>query len=101
MDKFSLPALLSFRGKTGRLQFALAGLILFAIKYNLDRFIALNFGRTWFINDYFVQADHLAVNELAPEDRRFYLTLIIISIPFIWMGTALCLKRLRDAALPS
>src|ERR1041384_299794 len=93
--------LLSINGRISRREFTITGLILFAIKYNLDRFIAIQYDKSWFITDYFMQADHLSVSNLSPDEQKFYLTFLILSIPFIWMGTALCLKRLRDASLPS
>lgn len=77
------------------------GLILFAVKHYQDRLTGIYFGKIWYITDYFVQADKLAVHELAKEDHLFYLVMLLQSIPFIWFGTALCVKRLRNTKLPS
>lgn len=88
-------------GEVNRRDYLLWGIILFAVKYNLDRVIGIFMGRNWFVWDYFLQADRLSVLELNDADRTFYLTLLFCSLPFIWVGTALCVKRLRNAGLPT
>src|SRR5690606_2426202 len=92
--------LLQWDGEVNRRDYLLWGVILFAIKYNLDRIIGIFMNRNWFIWDYFFQADQLSVLELNDADRTFYLTLLLCSLPFIWSGTVLCVKRLRNAGLP-
>ena len=44
------------RGKTGRGRFALWGVLLVALKYNLDRILAAAFGRGWSPFDYLLLA---------------------------------------------
>lgn len=88
------------KGIVSRKEYALWGLLLFFIKYNLDRLIALSYDKYWFLTDYFVQADRLGLLEIQPEDKSFYLTILLASLPFIWAGTVLTLKRLRDTDLP-
>jgi len=92
--------LFSYQGKISRRTFALTGFLLFVIKYSLDKLIAMQNHRPWFLTDYFIQPDHLSVTNLDPDSRKFYLTLIAVSLPFIWCGVVLCLKRLRDIRLP-
>jgi uncharacterized membrane protein YhaH (DUF805 family) len=88
-------------GEVTRREYLIAGAILFALKYNLDRLIGFFFSRSWYITDYFIQADNLTVMELTDDDRLFYLLLLLQSLPFIWVGTVLCVKRLRNAKLPT
>ena len=88
------------RGTVSRKDYFIWGLVLIAIKYNFDRLLALSYGRSWFITDYFVQTDKVSILGLNDQDQWFYLNLIIFSLPFIWVGTVLTVKRLRDAALP-
>lgn len=94
-----LNQLTKWQGTTNRKDFLLWGLILFTVKYNLDRLIALAFDKVWFISDYFIQADKMSMGELTEDDRIFYLVLLVQSLPFIWFGTVLCIKRLRSANL--
>ena len=37
---------------------------------------------------------------LKPEDAGFYTLLLLAALPFIWVGTVLTERRLRDAGLP-
>jgi uncharacterized membrane protein YhaH (DUF805 family) len=97
----NLSQLASWRGEVTRRDYLIWGIILFAIKFNLDRLIALASDRTWYITDYFIQADKVTVQDLSSDDKRFYLILLLQSLPFIWLGTALCVKRLRNAKLPT
>jgi uncharacterized membrane protein YhaH (DUF805 family) len=96
-----LHQLTSWKGEIDRREYLIWGCILFGIKYNLDRAIALSFDRSWFITDYFIQADKLAIQELGAEEKTFFLILVLQSLPFIWFGTVLCIKRLRNAKLSS
>jgi uncharacterized membrane protein YhaH (DUF805 family) len=98
--KLRLGQFTSWKGEITRGEYLTAGLVLFGIKYNLDRLIAIWFNKSWFITDYFIQADKLAVTELGENDRLFFIILLAQSLPFIWFGTVLCVKRLRNAKLP-
>src|SRR5690606_31937830 len=100
IEKMHINQLTQWDGEVNRRDYLLWGIILFAVKYNLDRVIGIFMGRNWFVWDYFLQADRLSVLELNDADRTFYLTLLFCSLPFIWVGTALCVKRLRNAGLP-
>ncbi|MEM7374800.1 MAG: DUF805 domain-containing protein [Bacteroidota bacterium] len=94
-----LKDLYQLSGRIGRAPYALWGSILFLIKYNLDRLISLSYGHSWFITDYFIQADRLGILSLPEEDKPYYLTLLLASVPFIWVGTILSVRRLRDAGI--
>lgn len=96
-----IAQLTDWRGEVNRRDYLLWGVLLFAVKYNLDRLIAHVLNRTWFITDYFIQADKISVRELTDSDRTFYLILLMCALPFIWVGTALCVKRLRNSKLPT
>ena len=94
-----LSQLYRWSGTISRKDYLLWGLILFGLKYNLDRFTAWCFEKSWYFSDYFIQADRLGLQELESSDLMFYAAILAQSIPFIWMGTVLCVKRLRDANL--
>jgi uncharacterized membrane protein YhaH (DUF805 family) len=91
---------LRFRGDINRGQFLIAGLVLFGVKYTLDRAISiLFFGRPWFITEYFIRLRSFDVTGLSEQDTVFYATMAALSLPFIFVGTLLCVKRLRNAGL--
>ena len=100
--KLSLCSLLTWRGTTGRGQYVLVGILGFALKHNLDRFIAtFAFDRPWSIFNYWVPPDDLVRwSALSDADRNFLLAMLVVSLPFIWVGVLLTMKRLRAAQLP-
>jgi len=94
-----IKQILTWKGTIGRQDYLIWGALLFAIKYNLDRLIANQYQKSWFITDYFRQVDTLAITSLSAEEQEFYLVLLALALPFIWIGTVLCKKRLEDAGL--
>ncbi len=94
-----ISQLLSWKGEINRKHYLTWGIILFAIKYNLDRLIALSFDRNWYIIDYYLSVDELSNLEAGTSEFTFYLILLISSLPFLWSGTVLCLKRIRNTDL--
>lgn len=98
----SIRQLLTWNGTIDRQGYVVWGIVLLAIKYNLDRVTASVFGGgSWFITDYIFQGNVPAISDLSTKTETFYLILVLQSLPFIWFGTVLCVKRLREAALPS
>ena len=93
--------LLTWKGEVTRKDYLIWGILLFAVKYNLDRFTALVSGRNWYLTDYFMLSDTISLQTLSDQDLIFYLILVMQSLPFIWFGTVLCVKRLRNARIPS
>ena len=92
----------TWNGTLSRCAYALIGLIGFAIKHNLDRFIATGFfGRPWSLFNYWIPLNQaIRITSLSPNDGRFLLGMVIVSLQFIWVGVVCTLKRLRDAGLP-
>jgi uncharacterized membrane protein YhaH (DUF805 family) len=88
-------------GRTSRGTYLVTGIILFALKYNIDRVIAEGvFGRKWSYRTYLLPFGGLHGEIMSPDDSRFYAYLILVALPFIWMGVTLTLRRLHDAGLP-
>ncbi len=94
-------------GKVGRGNYALVGLIGFAIKHNIDRLIAGGFFKTgrsnffgyWF--NYWAPLGSAArLGHLSPAEAKFLSTMLVVSLPFIWVGVTMTLRRLRDAGQP-
>ena len=90
----------SWHGRVGRRHYLTTGLILFFVKHNLDRVLAALAGYPWSPVSYWVFIAPNGVATLNPADARFYVVLVLAAIPFMWIGTMLTLRRLRDAGLP-
>jgi hypothetical protein len=74
---------------------------LFALKHNLDRFVAASvFNRRWSVFNYWVFPEASSVEDSRLDFKQFYATLLLIAIPFIWAGVVLTLRRLRSTGLP-
>lgn len=87
------------RGTVGNRAYAFWGVSLFALKYGIDRVVAhVFFGRPWWIWSYLTPGT-TSLDEVRQSDRTFFITLLAIALPFIWTGTVLTLRRLRDAAM--
>ncbi len=96
---FSAP--FRFGGQIDRGRYALAGVLLFALKYNLDRVVSTTvFGRPWSFSSYLSVPGAEAIDALGRGDVVFGLTLVAIALPFVWIGTALTTRRLRDSGMP-
>jgi len=77
--------------------FCFWGILLAAIKFNLDRFIAYEwFDQRWTIFDWSTLRVYLWQSPLEPSQRPYLYVLLATSIPFIWTGTLLTLRRLRS-----
>jgi uncharacterized membrane protein YhaH (DUF805 family) len=88
------------RGRVGRGRYAALGVALALAKYNLDRLIAGLDGRYWAPDDYFSPSS-TPLLDLPRDDATLFAVLVAVSLPFIWIGIALTLRRLRDAGLPA
>ena len=72
------------------------GLLLAVIKFNLDRFIAaVWFGRSWTIFDPETLKLYLWQSPLKEAEKPYFLMLLLVSLPFLWTGTVLTVRRLR------
>lgn len=85
-----------------RKTYAITGIAALVIKYLLDRGVAATFfQRAWYPWSYWSPLGPQArVSGLAGNDRLFVGVLLLLAIPFIWLGVALTVQRLRDAGQP-
>lgn len=91
----------SWRGTISRRRYLITGLVLFAVKHNLDRLLAATFGYNWGPFNYLVfLSPNESMDRLSIDASWFYAELLLIALPFIWIGVVLTLRRLRDAELP-
>jgi len=91
-----------FSGKVDRKTYAIVGLVAFFLKENLDRFVAgFYFHRPWSIFQYWVPLNSAAnIRTLSPDLARFSAAMLALALPFIWLGVAMTVRRLRDVGQP-
>lgn len=101
--KIALRDLWEPAGTIDRGTYAVVGVVGFALKHNLDRLVAsYGFNRPWGLFNYWVPLDKIGrITNLRSQDAAFLETLLALSLPFVWVGVVLTLKRLRSAGLPS
>lgn len=86
----------------GRLAYGIAGTVLFFVKYNLDRYIAsYYFDRFWTPLHYLSPTYRNGLTHLSPEEKELFTVLLVLSIPFVYVGVMLTVRRLRSAKLSS
>jgi hypothetical protein len=90
-------------GTIDRRTYAVVGVAGFALKHNLDRLVSsYGFHRPWGLFNYWVPLGNIGrITNLRSRDAVFLETLLALSLPFVWIGIVLTLKRLRSAGLPS
>jgi hypothetical protein len=101
--RFQPSLLWTWKGTIDRLPYVLTGVSLFLVKFAIDWVIATRlFGQVWSLTNYFIWPNDrtLRVFDLSDPQRLFALTMLAISLPFVWTGVILTLHRLRAAGLP-
>jgi uncharacterized membrane protein YhaH (DUF805 family) len=98
---FKISDLWNWHGTIGRGWYFITGVLLFACKHLLDRFVATKvFGLRWSLFNYWVFGEVSKIDETSYGRLKFYGTLVALAIPFIWVGVVLTLRRLRDIGWP-
>src|ERR1700686_660699 len=97
-----IASLWRFDGTVSRQTYALVGFIGFAIKQNIDRVIARDYlyGINGLLNYWAPLNKAARLAHLSDTEKQFLFKLVIVSLPFIYIGVNLTVRRLRDAALP-
>ena len=99
--KLKFSDLWQWSGKISRAPFLFWAAALFAVKYNLDRLVLqLVFGRDWSLLSYFGKPMPWPEGLTPARNPKEFALLLALALPFLWMGVALCLRRLRSAGLP-
>jgi uncharacterized membrane protein YhaH (DUF805 family) len=98
-----LAQVLRGEGRLSRGRYAAAGVGLMGTKHFLDILLATTvFRRHWgVLNYWFPLGSVAALTSLRADDFKFLLAMVALAVPFVWIGAALTLARLRDAALPA
>src|SRR5947208_15613537 len=91
-----------WQGTIDRKKHAVTGCSAFVLKYFLDKYVAFAvFGRSWFLWSYWEPLGlDSPVNAIHPDTQVFAGTLLVLALPFIWLGVTLTVQRLRDAGKP-
>jgi uncharacterized membrane protein YhaH (DUF805 family) len=77
------------------------GLLLTALKYNLDRLLMASvYNNPWRWSLYWAPGDTFTKLLEDPDAAAVRWTLFLSSLPFLWTGVVLTLRRLRSAGLP-
>jgi len=98
---FKFSTLWRWDGRAGRGTYAAVGFIGAAIKHNVDRVIAAYFLGPNNSFNYWVPLGKAArLSHLSNTEAKFLATLLLVSIPFLWVGVAMTVQRLRDAGQP-
>src|SRR5437879_6164916 len=89
-------------GKVSRERYLVAGLLLFAVKYALDYLLSVFVLHSpWSLFPYLDPLREVrSMNAMMDVDRRYALSMLALALPFIWIGTAMTVRRLRSAELP-
>jgi uncharacterized membrane protein YhaH (DUF805 family) len=90
----------TWRGRVGRTRYLLTGLILIAVKHNLDRLLAFAYDYRWGVFNYWVFSTPGGIENLDQRDATFFSVLLRAALPFIWVGVVLTIRRLRDINWP-
>jgi len=92
----------SFSGRTSRSRYFLIGVIAFLLKSNIDRVIATYFfHHRWGVLNYWFPFPGVSNPwHLEGAEADLSLTLLAVSLPFIWLGVAQTVRRLRDCEQP-
>jgi uncharacterized membrane protein YhaH (DUF805 family) len=84
-------------GKT----YAMVGVAGVAIKHVVDHFIAAGFFHSYGFFNYWAPLGRGAhLSRLTTAEGKFLATMLAVSLPFLWIGVTMSVKRLRDAGQP-
>src|SRR5688572_19291384 len=99
--KLKFSDLWRWEGEVSRRAFIVWAIILFTLKFNLDRLLLRAvFDQGWSVFAYFGQPFPWIAGTSPAQTPGEFATLLAAGLPFLWMGVVLCLKRLRDARMP-
>lgn len=89
-------------GRLGRTQFCLIGVTALFLKFALDWLIVSQvYHRPWSLLFYWRPFGNIHdFHFLKTGDVFFGATLLVLALPFVWLGLATIVKRLRDAGQP-
>jgi uncharacterized membrane protein YhaH (DUF805 family) len=97
-----LSDLWSLRGTVDRGTYAVWGVVLALLKYNLDRvLVGLTVHKALSPLHYWTPGDLFGVFPMPQERAIAAMPLLVATLPFVWTGVALTLRRARAAGMPA
>src|SRR5262245_52384064 len=92
-----------WEGRTDRPTYAVVGVVAFALKFLVDWLVVTRiFHRPWSLLNYWRPFGAISgMKSFSVEQRLFAGLLVFVALPFIWLGLAMTVKRLRDAGQPT
>src|SRR5437762_7476561 len=92
-----------WEGRVNRAMYFLVGAAAFGLKFLLDWAIVTQlFHRSWSLLNYWRPFGAISgVHALSLENRLFAGVMLFSALPFIWLGLAMTVKRLRDVGEPT
>src|SRR5947199_10612362 len=99
--KPKLSDLWRWNGTLDRGTYLFWGVLLFVIKFNLDRLLSVVLFHKMesFFNWEYLRL-YLWQSTVTRTDQPYFLALLAMSLPFMWAGTMLTLRRLRSVGWP-
>jgi uncharacterized membrane protein YhaH (DUF805 family) len=85
-------------GRVSQKTYAAVGAAGFAIKHVVDHFVAAGFFHVYGFFNYWAPLGRGAhFSRLTAADEKFLATMLLVAMPFLWVGLAMTERRLRDA----
>lgn len=93
----------SWEGRVSRASYSTVGVLAFALKFLGDWLVVTKaFHRPWSLLNYWRPFGAISgIHSLSLENRFFAGTMLFVALPFLWLGLAMTVKRLRDAGQPT
>lgn len=97
----TLRLLFGLSATVTRKAYVIAGILLMALKIALDNGLAYaTTGRTWSPAAYFAPSYFLKAQDLkAAQSEEALALLVLVALPFVWIGVSMSVRRAADAGL--
>src|SRR5689334_8888864 len=87
-------------GTVDRVQYGLVGVTLAVAKFAIDCVLAAVFKQHWAATSYLMPSTGLNLLAVRGAGQQFFLAMIAVAVPFVWIGLSMTVRRLVDARLP-
>src|SRR5258706_13928116 len=88
-------------GRVNGKTYAIFGMVGVAIKHVVDHLIAAGFFKSYGFFNYWAPLGRGAQpSRLTTGEGKFLATMLLVSLPFLWIGVAMSVKQLADAGQP-
>jgi uncharacterized membrane protein YhaH (DUF805 family) len=93
--------LFAFSGTLDRRRYVTIALVGVLLKHILDDLLAASFHRAWTPLNYLVPLGvPVRITALSASDRAYLLEMLLLALPFAWVGLAITAKRFRTIGWP-